>query len=253
MGDLQELSAAADLVSLHADLQAIRSIFRAEAALLPRKFPIETVGFFLGVRFLGQVIPAAEIHPQLRAQKALRHRLRSALAERRARARLGNFVLVANDVARRADAHAEFLFLLRAEKPHVPIPDVQIRGHQLVRLLQTELALEINLGVVIHVENDGGSVAADVLTQTGDELLRARQCFFAGDLKIYGRFRESQEKVRAGKCGTKDSENDPEQQCALVGTRQMFTGRKFRSPAGRPPLRPNRVAAWLLHPRSGHL
>ncbi len=65
-----------------------------------------------------------------------------------ARARLRNFMVVADDVSRRADAHVKFFFLLWPEKTHVPIPDVQLRRHQLVGLLHSRVSpFEIGLRV----------------------------------------------------------------------------------------------------------
>src|SRR2546425_191925 len=131
-------------------------------------------------------------------QKSFRHLLGIALAQRWARARFGNFVFVTHDVPRRTDADGEFLFLLRAEKPCVPVPDVQSGGHQHVGLLQTKLSLEVDLRVVVDIENNYGLIAADVLTETGHKFLRSCESFFAGDLKINGGLRERPEKIFVG-------------------------------------------------------
>src|SRR5207302_1882320 len=95
--------------------------------------------------------------------------------------------------------------------------------HQLVCLLQTEFALQIDLGVVVYVENDRGFVAADVLTEAADEFLRSCERFLAGDLEINGRFRECPEIILGGEQRAGDPRHHPQNQRALVGTRQAVS------------------------------
>ena len=68
----------------------------------------------------------------------------------------------------------KFFFLLRLEEAHVPEPDIQLGGHELVGLLQPKLALQVHLGIVIHVEDDRRLVAVDIFAEATDKSLRAR-------------------------------------------------------------------------------
>src|SRR5438094_27724 len=180
--NLQELFAPSDFVSLQRDLQPVGRVFRAEPALLPGKSPIQAIGPLARIGFLGKKVPAAQIESELGVEIILSAGLCRSAIERRSRARFLDFVIVPGDLSGGAHAHPEFLFLLRLEETHLPEPDIQLRGHQLVCLLQTEFALQIDLGVVVYVENDRGFVAADVLTEAADEFLRSCERFLAGDL-----------------------------------------------------------------------
>src|SRR5258708_935845 len=133
-------------------------------------------------------------------------------------------MLVPDNLPGGANAYVKLLFLLRLEEAHVPEPDIQFRRHEPVRFLQSEFPLEIDFRAFIHVEDNRGSVAADVFAEPSDKALRALQRFFAGNLKIDGGFGESTEEIFAGEHCTEDSKNCPKQQRAFIGTRQTVTG-----------------------------
>src|SRR6266850_2119175 len=133
-------------------------------------------------------------------------------------------MLVPDYFPRGADADVKFLFLLWLEEARIPEPDIQFRRHEPVRFLQSEFPLEVDLRVFVHVENNRGSVAADVFAEPRDKVLRALKRFFPGDLKIDGSFGECAEEIPVGKHGAEDSKNDPKQQRAFIGTRQTVTG-----------------------------
>ncbi len=97
----------------------------------------------------------AWVESKFRNQKILRASLRRRAIQRGPWARLFNFVRIPDNVSRRAHPHVKFLFLQRTEKPHIPIPDVQLRRHQLVRLLQPQLALQVRFRVVVDAEHNG--------------------------------------------------------------------------------------------------
>ena len=92
-------------------------------------------GFLLELASSERKSHLLEIHAHLAAQEILRRSFRSRALQRGSRLRLGNFVLVADNLPARAHAHPKLFFLPRPEKPHVPIPDVQLAGHQPVGLL----------------------------------------------------------------------------------------------------------------------
>jgi len=50
---------------------------------------------------------------------------------------------------------------------------MELGRHEPVCFLQAEFPLEIDLRVFIHVENNRGSVAADVFAEPRDKILRA--------------------------------------------------------------------------------
>src|SRR4029077_3946346 len=153
----------------------------------------------------------------------LRGGLRRGPVERNSRARLLDLVIVAGDLSRRANANAKLLHLLRLEEANVPKPNVQFRRHQPLVFLQPEFPLEIHLGVVVQVKNNCGLVAADVLTDAGDEIPRSCEGFFAGNLKIDGRFGKSAEEISLSKEDADASADNPQQQSPLAGTCQTVS------------------------------
>src|SRR6185369_130272 len=130
----------------------------------------------------------------------------------------GIFVVVADDFSPWTDADVEFLFLLGTEEAHLPIPNVQLRRHHLVGLLEAEFAFEVGFRFVVEIERDGGAVAADVLVHASEETLRLSQRFSTGDVKIDRSFRERTEKVMLGEDDADDAGDHPQDQGALVGT-----------------------------------
>src|SRR6266850_2135697 len=133
-------------------------------------------------------------------------------------------MLVPDYFPRGADADVKFLFLLWLEEARIPEPDIQFRRHEPVRFLQSEFPLEVDLRVFVHVENNRGSVAADVFAEPRDKVLRALKGFFTGNLKIDGSFGESAKKILVSEHRAEDSKDHPKQQRALVGTRQTVIG-----------------------------
>src|SRR6266403_3985662 len=133
-------------------------------------------------------------------------------------------MLVPDYFPRGAHATAKFLLLKRLEEAHVPEPDIQLRRHEPVRFLQAEFALEINLRVFIHVEDNRRLIAAYVFAEPRDKVLCALQRFFAGNLKIDGGFGECAEEILLSEHRAQNSKDHPKQQRALVGTRQTVTG-----------------------------
>ncbi len=133
-------------------------------------------------------------------------------------------MVVADNLSTRADADAKFLFLLRLEKAHVPIPDVEFRRHHPVGLLQAQLAFEVGLGVVVHIKNNGRLVAADIRAQAARKSPGARQRFVSRDAEVHRCFREGSEKIVAGEERAHDAQHHPNQQRAFVGTRETLSG-----------------------------
>src|SRR5207249_7079360 len=103
---------------------------------------------------------------------------------------LFDLVPVADNLPGRTNAKLELFLLERFEEPHLPIPDVQLRRRQPVGFAQADLALQVHLGVVVHIKNDRRFVTAQVLAEAGNELPRPRERFFPRDLKIDGSFRK---------------------------------------------------------------
>src|SRR5260370_7618889 len=126
-------------------------MFGAKSVLLPSEGPIHAVWALVGVCFLRKEVPLAEVEPQLCQQEILRAFLGDGASERGTCARLFNLVAVPDDIPRRADANEKFLFLLRPEKAHVPIPDVELRRHHLVGLFQPDLALAEALRLLLDL------------------------------------------------------------------------------------------------------
>ncbi len=105
---------------------------------------------------------------------------------------------VANDLARGADLNAKLLLLLRAEETHLPMPDAQFVGHQLVRLLQPDFALQVGLGVFVDIENDRGLITSEVFAQVLDKRFRTRLRIGARNLEIDGSFGECAKEIFVG-------------------------------------------------------
>src|SRR5882672_11386597 len=192
--------------------------------LFPGERPIEAVRPLVRVCFFGKQIPAGQVESESCVEKVLRRGLRGGAVQCRPGARLFDLVFITRDLPGGAHMNAKFLFLLRLKEADVPKPDIQLRRHDSVGFLQAQFALEVDLRVFIHVENDRGLVAADVFAEARDKVLRALQRFFSGDLKIDGGFGESAEEILLGEHRAQNSKDDPKQQRALVGTRQTVTG-----------------------------
>src|SRR5260370_37919195 len=90
-------------------------------------------------------------------------------------------------------------------------------------LLPSQFTLEVCLFSLVHIDSERGSVAADVLPQPGDDLLRARQRFLARDVKINGGFRERAKEVFLRKEDAENSCCNPQNQRAVVGTCQTVS------------------------------
>ena len=126
---------------------------------------------------------------------------------------------VADNLPGRTNAKLELFLLERFEEPHLPIPDVQLRRRQPVGFAQADLALQVHLGVVVHIKNDRRFVTAQVLAEAGNELPRPRERFFPRDLKIDGSFRKRLKKVSLSKHHAQDPRRHPQKQRALFRTR----------------------------------
>ena len=179
---------------------------------------VETIRFFVGVGFFGQEVPVVQIEPERADKERLCGGLGLLSIDGRGRAGLRDFVVVADDFSPWTDADVEFLFLLGTEEAHLPIPNVQLRRHHLVGLLEAEFAFEVGFRFVVEIERDGGAVAADVLVHASEETLRLSQRFSTGDVKIDRSFRERTEKVMLGEDDADDAGDHPQDQGALVGT-----------------------------------
>ena len=129
-------------------------------------------------------------------------------------------VIVADDLPSRADPHKKLLLLFRPEKAHLPVPDIQLAGHQPVRLLQPHLPLQICFRVVVHVENDGRLVAADIIPEAANKFLRSRQRLISRHAKIHGSFRKRPKEIFVRKHCAHYAQQDPQQQRTFIRTCQ---------------------------------
>ena len=163
----------------------------------------------LRTSLLRQRIPARQVQPEFPAQIVARDVLRCSVTQRCSRSRLFDLVLVADNLSRRADVNLEFLLLLRPEKPHVPIPDIQLVRHQPVRLLQPHLPLHIRLRVVVHLESNRRLIPADVLSHAANKFLRSPHCLIPRNLEVHRRFRKRPEKIFLRKHHSYDAQQHP--------------------------------------------
>jgi len=198
-GDLQVFAGGTDGIALQRYAEAVGRILGAETVLLPCEGPIKPIRLFVGVGFFRQEIPVVQADPERTDEERLCGGLSLLPIDRRCRAGFRDFVIVADDFSRGTDADVKFLFLLGAEEAHVPIPDIELRRHHLVGLLEAEFAFEIGFCFVVEVESNGSAIAAHVLVHAGEEILSLAQRFAAGDVKIDGSFREGTEKSSAGR------------------------------------------------------
>src|SRR5215470_8888772 len=99
-------------------------------------------------------------------------------------------MFVTDHLPTRIHPNVKLFFLQRTEKSHVPIPDIQCGGHQLIRLLQAELALEIRLRAFVQIERDTRAIAAYVFAETGNKILGPLLCLPPRNLEIDRYFRE---------------------------------------------------------------
>src|SRR5262249_52862337 len=60
--------------------------------------------------------------------------------------------LEADEISPRSDRDVLLLRLAGTKPAHVPAPDLRLRPVQAARLLESELAFEIDLGIVVHRE-----------------------------------------------------------------------------------------------------
>ena len=228
LGHLQKFPRAADRAALHRHLQAVGSILCAKTAPLPRERPVEPLRLQCRVGFLRQKFPILERSLVLSYEEFLRLRPCRGTRECCAGACLGNLVVVARDASRRAHPDAILFFLQGAEKADLPVPDIDLGGHHAVRLREAQFALEIGLGIVIHVEHDGRLIAGQVFAQPGDEVSRAFERFRARNLEIHGGFGKCGKVILERKERPGHTQKQPQQQRAAIGARQMFTFRTWR-------------------------
>ena len=133
-------------------------------------------------------------------------------------------MVVANNLPGRADADLKLFFLQRFEKADFPIPDVQFRRHQAVGFAQAELALQIDLGILVHIKNDRRLVSADVFTEARNKCPRARKGLFPRHLKVDRSFWKRLKEVFMREEQPDDPCCHPQEQRALFRTGQAITG-----------------------------
>src|SRR5262249_34088384 len=121
-------------IALQSHIQPVRRVLRLESALLPSERPVRPVRSAVRIRFLCQKFPRRQIDSQLAARKFCRDCLCLRSIHQRRRSRLGNLVVVPHYLSCWIHSNVKFFLLLWLEKPHFPIPDVQLRTHQQVRL-----------------------------------------------------------------------------------------------------------------------
>ena len=186
--DFEEFLAASDAITLESDHQAVRRFLGSKAFALPGERPVEAIGTRDGIGFFGKELPLAQIVAHFCLQEIFGGGKSLLALQGFCRTGFCNLVLIAHDVSGRIDPNLEFFFLRRAEKTHLPIPDVQLAGHEAVGLFEAEFALEIGLGVLIQLENDGGLIASDVFSQAFNKLLCALLRGGARNLEIHRSF-----------------------------------------------------------------
>ena len=184
LGNLQNLFCAANFLAVQQNPQTFRRILYPESVLFPGEGPIEPVRFSLGVRFLRKKIPVARRFAQLRNQKILRRFLRRVASRLRSSFRFRNLVFVTGDVAFRTYADLKLFLLLRLEKPHIPVPHIDFRGHQSVGFFQSNLPLEIRFRVIVHSKNDHRPESVHALAQGLHKTARARKRFSPWQLEV---------------------------------------------------------------------
>src|SRR5579859_7738405 len=131
---LQKFFRASRAVALQSYSQPVWRILGLEAVLLPRERPVQPARPLAGIGFLRKKIPLAQVHAHFATEKILRCSLRRGSFQRGSRQRFLNSVIVSDNLSSRAYPHIKLFLLPRPEKARVPIPDVQLAGHQLVGL-----------------------------------------------------------------------------------------------------------------------
>ena len=114
---------------------------------------------------------------------------------------LGNLMLKADDFAARGDVDEILLFLQRPEPAIGPAPQVEARAHQLTGTLQTDLAFEKRLGLVVEVEARRLVVIGETVALVAEEFFRLRPCAVAAHAKVDGGL---------GKCVVEIADGEPE-------------------------------------------
>ena len=224
--NFQPFLGPANFTSLQRNLQPLRRVLCAESVFFPGERPIQPVRFFLGIRFFGKIIPIARRLAQFRNQEVLRRSLRYLSLRLRTGLRFRYFMFVTGDLSFRAHANLEFFFLLRLEKPHVPVPHVHFAGHQPVGLLQTNLPFQIRLRVIVNSKYDHRPVPINGLAQRLHEITSPRQRLFSRHLKIHRRFRKRLEKMPVRIPKAHNSGQHPQDQRTLLRPAQSH----FRHP-----------------------
>src|SRR5262249_33443667 len=109
------------------------------------------------------------------------------------------------------------LFLLeRFVETDIPIPEIQLRCGQLIRLLQAEFALEVDLGLFFHAEFNGRTITAYILAEARDELFRTSRCLPPRNLEVHGSFEKGTEKIALREKEPGDSSEHPQDKRALL-------------------------------------
>ncbi len=178
----------------------------------------------------------AWVERKFRNQKVLRASLRRRPIRRGPRACLFYLVRVPDNISRWAYPHGKFLFSLRTEKPHVPIPDVQLRRHHLVRLLQPQFALQVRLRIVVHAEHNRRPVAAHVFAQPRHKAFCPLLRLPTRDAEIHGSFRKRPKEILVSENRSDDSERNPQQQRPLLRPAQPIAGHSSLRKQYRPTL-----------------
>ena len=159
LGNLQELLTVSDATALYTDLHAIRGVFGLEIFELPGEGPIDAIRANLRVGLGRQKFPLVQVETKLRLDVGLCRGQRIITAQRLRSPGFLDVVIVANNFARGIDPNEKLLFLLWAKKAHVPLPNVQFGGHEVIGLLQSEIAFQVGFGVFVDVKDDCGLVA----------------------------------------------------------------------------------------------
>ncbi len=145
-------------------------------------------------------------------QKRFGSRLRRGTFNAHAGCSLGKFVRIAHNSAGGINAHVEFFLLQGTKKTRLPVPDVDVGCHHLIRLREAYFAFEVGFGRVVHVKNDARIIAGELRSLGLGELF----CLFEGgrarNLEVNRRFGEGLEKIFIRHARAQQACDDPDQQ-----------------------------------------
>ena len=212
----QKFEVGAGLIALDGDLQPIRRFLDAEVFALPGESPVGAVRPGDGGGLFRQKSIVREIDVQSLRKELLGPVHRLGAFQAGAGRGLFENVVVADNPALGIHARTNFLFLTGTEETHLPIPDADVRGHEAIGLLEADLALEVGLRIVVHIEDHGGLIALQGETLGRREVAGAVQRGASRNLEIDRGFGKSAEEVAISDKSADERGQEPKQKDAQV-------------------------------------